>query len=360
MPYKRRGIFWTSVALQSGHCNRSCQTANRKIAVAIEAVLAECKAARRWDILDAVADGRLSVGAVYDARMDLDAVSAQLADIDLLPLVDTWQHELKSRGLKSAAKYAMQTKVVLGTNSFRSSFSRASISQRLSELRSTSSTRSRYRAAVSVFATWLVERGHLSSNPVRDVRGFGNAPPRDTWFTRADAQAFIAALPEPLRALEALMAGTGMEWQACARVRRSDIDFAQRTVYANGGKTPWRARTVRVTEDWCWPIIVSHARGYTPQARLFSQSDKWYHQRHWATLALPAFQGWPRHTLHDYRRTYSVNSLKDGMPPEILRKQLGHKDTTLIQKNYGKYVAGDDDYERWFAGRQVPEHKAQK
>lgn len=356
MAYKRRHIYWIRVPLGNGrHAERSTESGSKVIASAIEGVVRQCVQERRWDLLDGIAARRLTVGALYDARQGLDRLSAELDDVDLLPLVDQWHKELLKANLRSANRYRMQIVSLLrsaNAGATRSSFLRATLASSLSALPVSSSTRNRYRAAASAFASWLIERGVVDHNPLRDVRAYRENPPRETWLPREDAQRLIAALPAPLQSLEALLAGTGMEMQAALRVRRRDIDLSARTVYANGGKTPWRQRTVRVTEDWCWPYLVAHAASSTPQALLWPRAHERYLDWHRKALAHPSFAGWPRHTLHDFRHTYSVNSLKDGMPLELLRKQLGHKDTVLIQRNYGRYIAGDADYERYFEARE--------
>jgi integrase len=353
MPYKRGSVYWCRVALPRGaHVERSAETGNKAVAAAIESTLSDIHAQRRWDLLDAVRDRRITIGELYDARHALDTVSARLADIDLLPLVDEWHAELISRKLRSANKYRMQLLTVVGPAPMRSMFTRAILSQSLSTVVVSTSTRNRYRAAVSAFGSWMVERNFLPHNPVRDIRGYPNAPPRDVWLTRPQAQQLVAALPPQIQALEALMAGTGMEWQACHRVRRCDIDVAARTVYANGGKTPWRQRTVRVTEDWAWAYVVAHARSYTGSARLFPLDHSSCRYHHWRTFVHPAFTGWPRHSMRDFRHTYAVNALLDGMPPQLVAHQLGHKDTTLLMRVYGRFIPADAEYARYYVARQ--------
>lgn len=352
MAYRRRRIYWIRVPLGNGrHVERSTETGNRAIASAIEGVVRQCVQERRWDLLDGIAARRLTVGALYDARQGLDRLSAELDDVDLLEWVTKWHQELVSRKLRSAGKYVSQVRIIIGTQPKRSMFGRAILSASLAGLSVSPSSRNRYRAALSAFASWLVERGILQHNPVRDIRGFKNAPPRETWLPREDAQRLIAALPEPLQSLEALLAGTGMEMQAALRVRRRDIDLTARTVYANGGKTPWRQRTVRVTEDWCWPYLVAHAASCTPQALLWPRAHDRYLDWHRKALKHPSFAGWPRYTLHDHRHTWAVNSLKDGMPAQLVAHQLGHRDTTLLMKVYGRYIPAAIDFDRYLAAR---------
>jgi integrase len=142
-----------------------------------------------------------------------------------------------------------------------------------------------------------------------------------------------------------MMAGTGMEWQATERVRRSDVDFATRKIHAHGGKTKYRDRIVRVTEDWTWPIIESYARDFTPNALLFDGLDHKdalkVHREAAESVRLPDS------TLHDWRHTYAVNALKDGTLPAVVKRQLGHApNSTVVERVYSVWIVTDEDYDR--------------
>ena len=50
------------------------------------------------------------------------------------------------------------------------------------------------------------------------------------------------------------------------------------------------------------------------------------------------------HTLHDLRHTYAVNALKKGYKPTVIARQLGHKDASMIDKVYGRFIPGESDY----------------
>jgi len=74
--------------------------------------------------------------------------------------------------------------------------------------------------------------------------------------------------------------------------------------------------------------------------------------QHWKALDHDALKGLPRHTLHDWRHSHAIWSLQDGMPPALVAHQLGHKDTTLLHKVYGKWIVQSDEFERYFADRE--------
>jgi integrase len=217
------------------------------------------------------------------------------------------------------------------------------------------STKNRYRAALSVFARWLLEREVIDVNPVRDVRAAKPNPPRMVWLTREEAKKLIAALPGEHAAMEALMAATGMELQSVKRLRRRDISLDLKTVAAHGTKTVWRNRIVVATEPWAWAIVEEHVRPLTPDAICFSvRGDTLLktHQRVSTSLGLP------QTTLHDWRHSYAVWSLKDGLSPTAVARQLGHRDTNLLHTVYGRFIPEAIDYlprkSARYANRDLP------
>jgi integrase len=62
------------------------------------------------------------------------------------------------------------------------------------------------------------------------------------------------------------------------------------------------------------------------------------HKRISAKLKIPVT------TLHDWRHTYAVNSLRDGMKPTTVARQLGHRDASLVHRVYGRFIVDARDY----------------
>ena len=312
-------------------------------------MVTELEVRGEFSILDAVADRRrslLDVLASYRQDARLVDFKAAMDDVDIELMVAVWHAELVQRGLGSAGKYLTQVRTLIaeGQPFPRSRFRRKAIAEHLAGLGVTGSTANRHRAALMQFGRWLVEREVLEFNPVRDVRAARENASRMVYYTPAEVQSLVERLALPYQAFEAVMAATGMERQAVLRIRRRDIDFEQRTIRAHGGKNAWRDRVCVVTEPWAWPYIEAHARACTPNAPLFDGLS--YEAALSAHVAACAAAKLPRSTLHDHRHTYAVTLRRRGVSDVYIARQLGHSDTVLVARNYGRFTPDADEYRR--------------
>lgn len=340
MVFKARGAhtFKLRVVLadrRSATC--STGTADRKVAKDVEAMVKRFRAQRRWDVLEPVVTKQVTLAQVYDAytRGTLDTLLADLRDVDLDPLVTEWAQ-------RANAKYVTQVRTFIpeGQRFPASRFRRRDLSVFLAGLACADPTKNRYRAALSVFGKWLVEREVLDTNPLRDVAAFKERDPRMVWMPWKDAQRVADAAPEPFRTLFALMAATGMELGAALRLTTADADGG--TIHARGSKTVWRNRVVRV-EPWGRPYLTRAIRGKLGAVALFpgiNQDDARRAFRHAQKAA-----GLAGHRIHDLRHTYAVNALKQGYKPHVVAFQLGHKDATMVLRCYGRFIPDAADYE---------------
>ncbi len=354
-PFKNRFLYWVWVRRSDRRRVRvSCGTGDKKTANAIGRMVDDLAARARADIIDAVADGDLrliDVFADYRADATVSSSTAALDDSDLSLLVTEW-------GGGGIPRYLMQVRrlILEGKPYPASQFRRRDISKFLASLTTAPSegrtlkdgspkpprpagaaTKNRYRAALSVFAAWLVEREVLESNPVRDVAAATIKRRSISFLEPSQVRTLVDALRSPYRPFEALLAGTGMEFSAAARVRRRDIDFDTRIVFANGEKNEYRSRYVEVTEDWAWSVVAAHAKLLSPNAPLFPEirEDAALTAHHGAAKAL----GLPRTTLHQHRHAFSVMHLRRGCDHQWLKNQLGHApQSTLLYTTYGLYI----------------------
>ena len=163
-------------------------------------------------------------------------------------------------------------------------------------------------------------------------------------LSRDDAQKLVDTIsPREARAVHALMCGTGIEIGAALTLRRRDIDVEAGTIHAHGTKRAHRDRVVRVTEPWCWQIVLEwlEARRALPDAPVFQIS-------YWAATdalerALKALK-WTNYRSHDWRHTYAVQALRDGEVPQVVAHQLGHKTPAMVYAVYGRYAPTASDY----------------
>lgn len=325
-------------------------TPDKATAEAMESMVESFHRRRRWDVLNALVAKRVSLPVVYDAHESgtLDDLVRELAAANLDPLVTEW----KEQGANP--KYVTQVRKLIpeGAPFPASRLTRKAVSLFLAGLTVQGPTKNRYRTALSQFARWLVEREVIETNVVRDVAGQSENDPRTVWYEWSDAKKLVNKLEEPYRSLEALMAGTGMEWQAIANLKRRDIDLKRRTVRAHGFKNKHRNRMVRITEDWTLPIISRHVRSVTSlDGPLFTVTNDAALDRHQAAVQALGLEA---STLHDWRHTYAVNNLQRGMKPQVVKRQLGHaKNSTMVERIYGVWIVDERDYELLPAMRVV-------
>lgn len=344
----------------------SCETSDPATADEICEMRTALQNRGEFSLVDGLADRTISpLALLIEYRKDpmLTEAKKALDDIDLEPLVADWHAWLVNNKLASADRYIEQVRrlVVPGEPFPRSAFTKQAIRHHLDSLGVTGSTRNRHRAAMRQFARRLVDLDILETNPVNDVRSSRDNDHRMRYLTPPEVQMLNAALPDPCRALEAIMAGTGMEWAAIIRtldargeertpgLRRRDIDFKAKTIRAIGGKNKWRRRTCHVTELWTWPIIVDYAKGFLPNALLFSEAVEFHDEaldmHHAASEAVQLEHS----TLHDHRHSYAYATLSRGMPPILVARQLGHQDASQVNKNYGDFIPRGHEYERYLS-----------
>jgi integrase len=321
--------------------------------------LATARAMARWvdalyedrtpvalDALDAIVSKRVTLPRCYDRRHELAAYLKASSDVDLSPLVDRWHGDKKKsrKGAASADKYREQVRALVkdGEPFPLSRFSWRDVMKHLRSLNVQDPTRNRHKAAFSSFAQWLVMEGVMDSNPIREIQGWSEGDGRLVYYERDQAKALISALAQPYAAIDALMVSGGLEWQAIERLRVRDVDLTARTVQAHGGKTRWRNRLCRIVEEWCVEYIRPALAGKLPDAKVFEDVREWWALR--AHKEAAELKGLPPSTLHDWRHTHAVLMLRDGYKPTVVAHQLGHRDTSLVWKRYGRFLVDSRDY----------------
>lgn len=356
-PYRREGsaFWWARLPVAEGaNRERSLGVRDPKQARTAVTVLGECYNGpfRERGLVFAVARGELTVAQFMEAhnRRELPALAHRLEnpDVDLNTHVSEWQAWLRGRANttdQTRAKYLYQVRCLMpeGIPFPASRFTRRTISVFLAGL--TLGAPNRYKAALSSFGKYLVEREVLETNAVRDVQGAKEAAPRVRFLSRPEAQKLIGAIEtEEARTIHALMCGSGMEVSSVLSLRRRDIDLKENTVHAHGTKRLHRDRTLKVTEPWCWQRLVDYVnrqRGL-PDAKVFQIS--YWRVRDAIQRATKAV-GIENYRTHDWRHTYAVQARRDGLRDEVIAHQLGNKTTAMVQNVYGRYTPSASDYQ---------------
>jgi hypothetical protein len=93
------------------------------------------------------------------------------------------------------------------------------------------------------------------------------------------------------------------------------------------------------------PTLRRCVKDKLPDARLFPKMKRnaaWY--QHDAVTTRLGFTGYQ---LRDSRHSYAVRAVKAGTPSEIVAKQLGHKDASMVHKVYGRFQPSSGEREKW-------------
>lgn len=351
--YKRGRTFTIRVPTRSGVIARTAGTGHKPLVREMEKMLEVLgpRGRRDWELLDAVADGRLTVAQLHDAysRQDLDGLRARLSDVDLAALIPDWQRALCSTVAEKGGtpeRYLVHVRSLMpeGVPFPRSRFTFQVLTDWLAERAVGPSTKRRYHAAMSSFSQYLVKRGVIPRNPMRDVDAPSAAAPRMRYLDQSDVLRLIEAQREPYRTLSALLHGTGLEVSVALALKCRDIDPSRREIRARGTKTHARDRIAKVA-SWAWSFIDARIALLTPNALLFPGINRWTaSDEHRAACAALGIEDY---TQRDGRHTYAVRAVRAGAPFEVVASQLGHANIGMVVKVYGRFRPSEAEMTRW-------------
>jgi integrase len=309
---------------------------------------------RAWDLLWKVHAKELTVPALYDryaqASRDVAALRRSLAEADLEPMVQQFLDAATCSADTKAHYKALIRRLVKEGEAFPAdNFTAPVIQQLIDTMEGSAATKRKAGAAFRTFGNWLVRRGIVAHNPVRQVKLPRAAAPRTLFLETADAKKLADAQPSPYREFSALLAGSGIEVSVALALRVRDVDKKHREIRAAGTKTHARDRIVRVA-DWAWPYVMKAVKGKGTDDLLFLVPDRWVAgDAHRAAIAMleqksSAFAGY---TMRDHRHTYAVRAIRAGTPADLVARQLGHANPVLVLTTYGRFQPNQDERGKW-------------
>jgi integrase len=355
MSIYRRGTKWSVYVptRTGGRVSRTSGTSEKALAKQMDAMLQRLANKREWVFLDAVAEGKLSVGDLFDAdvRNELEALSGKLNDVDVAPFIAPWADAVRARTSTTsdtAQQYVTKIRSLVPEEGtlLRSELTYARLTEWLSQLPVGPSTKRKYHAAMSSFCEHLLRAGIIDVNPMRNVKAPPAAAPRKRWLEFNQVIELVDAHDERYRPLCALIHGTGIEISAALKLRACDFDRVRKEVRARGTKTHTRDR-VAVIAEWAWQYIEPRLATLLPQAMMFPNTDRWRALD--ALKAACSSIGLNDYTLHDARHTYAVIAIRNGAPFEVVAEQLGHANISQVVKVYGRFRPNADEKRRWEA-----------
>jgi integrase len=151
------------------------------------------------------------------------------------------------------------------------------------------------------------------------------------------------AMPEPYRSVAAILHATGADMSQVLDVTVQDVEEASRQLQLRHGKTFYRNRAVLVME-WAWPYVLAaldraKSGDSGPDRPLFPGVNRYTLSDHFRVACASARI--LDYSLRDARHSYAVEVLKAGGSPQAVARQLGHANTTLVHRVYGRYLPAD-------------------
>jgi len=308
------------------------------------------RGSQEWELLDAVCakPQRLSLAEVYSAwcASKLPSLRARLNDQDLEPLVDRW---LLSRANELApdtlSHYRVHVRhfIPAGVPFYRSKFTTAVVRAGLDALDKSAGTKRKYRAALLAFVSYLEQCDVLTENPVSRAKVSGRIVVRDSFIDRTTLYKVLLATPEPYRSVAAILHATGADVSQVLRVSVNDVELSTQQLQLRDGKTMYRNRSVLV-QEWAWQYVLewlarAKQHGTDGNALLFPSVNRWTLSDRFREAC--AMVGVSNYWLRDSRHSYAVEILKAGGTPAAVARQLGHSNTVLVHRVYGRYLAPD-------------------
>lgn len=350
--FPRGGIYYAKVRRSSGGwIARTCETRDKQLAKRMAHMIDELahRGKQRWDLIDAVTAGELSLSTLYAAYSgnNLEALRERLSDIDLSPIVDEWLSSLRARLANDTIQhYRVHVRsLIQESRRFpRSRLTFALLAEWLSKLDRSGATRRKYHAAMTGYCNYLRARGIVAQNPMRDVRAPRASAPRRRYLEHGQVLELVGRLQEPYRTIVAVMHGSGIEVSALLAIKRRDIDFDRGEIRARGTKTKARDRVAKV-EPWAMGYLRDHARKLFPNALVFPGVNRWTvsdkHRQACQELEIEDYQ------LRDSRHTFAVRAVRAGASFEAVAQQLGHTDTTMVVRVYARFKPTQDELGNW-------------
>ncbi len=337
-----RGGIWTK---------RTTGTRDKAVAKAMGRMIDDLgpSGKRCWEFLSPIAERALSVPELFDAYTTgtLDGLRQRLSDVDLESYVEDWLRVVAAhKAPDTRDHYRLYVRSLLpeGKRFPRSALTHERILGWLSSRRVGRSTKRKYHAALSGFCEYLKSVGVLERNPMREVKAPPPAKPRMRYLEHEEVLRLVEALPRPYNVISALLHGTGMEVSVAIGLKRRHFDTVRREIWAKGTKTHARERIAKVA-DWAWPTVERHISLFTPNAPVFPGINRWTasdkHREACKALDIEDYQ------LKDARHTYAVRAVRAGASFEVVARQLGHADTTMAVRVYGRFQPTEQEMIDW-------------
>jgi integrase len=200
------------------------------------------------------------------------------------------------------------------------------------------------------------DEGHVGS---REAWGRKLKPFRDVEVARVrylkveEAQRLMNACAPDFRSLVRAGLETGARYGELIRMQVCDFDAAAGTVAVRRSKTG-KSRQITLTDDGA-TFLAQHCAGRAGDESMFLTDDSKPWKRSEQTRPMKAScvraKLRPQITFHGLRHTWASLAVMSGVPLMVVAKNLGHRDTRMVERHYGHL---SDDYVRTEIREKAP------
>jgi integrase len=339
-PTKRKGIYYLYVPKQKGGVVlRTTGTGDARTFRLMRAMVAELKDTRRWPLLMAVVEGRLTLGAVHDAYRanGLAALEVSLSAQHLAQHVTAYLAACRGRGLapRNVENIDRQLASFIGLDTTTADLTPAKVTAWLSGLTTSPGTRRQYLYAVTGFVRYLVDVGVLADYPLTRVKAPKKNPARMTYHDAATDERIVLAASPKYRALFAFIKGTGADVTTALHITRRDIDWKAATVRLRGTKTATRDVHRGIIEPWALRYVETdntHTLHNAPLWPGLTRSGAYHHHERCCAAV-----GVEDYTLKDSRHSVAVRMAEAGYTVFEIAEQLGTS-PELVARVYARFI----------------------
>jgi integrase len=212
----------------------------------------------------------------------------------------------------------------------------------------------------------LAKRAGIWKGDVAEVLPVGFAPqykPRERALTPVEARILLDELTPDRAARVAFIIATSANWNESELARRLDVADDKSQVVIRGTKRAWRHRIVPIVASWQRELLdfaLAHAKG--PGDPMFNCWENVRRDLDAACLRIetrlnPSFDHGPNRlskrlravpsnpfpsvSPNDLRRTCATWLRAQGVPPHLIAPVMGHKDSRMVERVYGRLPIDD-------------------
>jgi len=175
----------------------------------------------------------------------------------------------------------------------------------------------------------------ITRNPTRKVQPFPEEIPDVHILSFKEELEYLALASEPLKTVASIMLDQGMRPDEVFRMTYSNLDFVNRTIFVERGKTKNAKRTLRMTQE-VYALLKKRSQGHTGDEWVFPSprkpgahlgSVRKAHDRVCAKMGLRGAID-----LYNLRHTFATRSILSGTDVTILQKILGHSEIQMTMR----------------------------